>query len=164
MRLDGRMAALCARRGCGVILMHSRGGVGEMASYEQAAYGPDVTRDVMDELGQCATAAREAGIAQDAIVLDPGIGFSKRSAHSIRLLLDLERFAELGYPMMVGVSRKRVVGELSGIAGARERDAATVGLNVVALLRGARLFRVHAPGLNRAALDASFNLVHAHDE
>lgn len=158
-RLDPRMGAVCASAGCGVVLMHSRGSVAEMASYERATYGADVTGEVSAELRASADNARSAGIAAESIVLDPGIGFSKRSAHSVTVLRELPRIVDLGYPVMVGVSRKRVVGELAGVAVASERDAATAGANVYALTRGAILFRVHDVRAARHALDTAWALL-----
>ena len=96
-----------------------------------------------------------------AIVLDPGIGFAKRSEHSLRVLANLERLTSLGCPIMVGVSRKRFVGELSGVTTAGDRVAGTVGANVAALLHGARLFRVHDVAPNRQALDVAWGVIQA---
>lgn len=158
-RLDSRMSEVCASAGCGVVLMHSRGSVAEMASYESATYGSDVAGEVAAELRVSADEARRAGIAAESIVLDPGIGFSKRSVHSVAVLRELPRIVDLGYPVLVGVSRKRVIGELSGVAVASERDAATTGANVYALTRGAMLFRVHDVRSARHALDAAWALL-----
>jgi dihydropteroate synthase len=157
-RLDEAMGAVCAGAGCGVVLMHSRGTVPEMASYSTAAYGSDVVGEVCAELLQRVRVAESAGVSRDAIVIDPGIGFSKRTEHSVAVLRDLRRVAALGYPVLVGVSRKRVIGELSGVAAAAERDAGTVGANVYALTMGARLFRVHDVRSTRQALDVAWRL------
>jgi dihydropteroate synthase len=157
-RLDPRMTGVCAAARCGVILMHSRGSVAEMASYATATYGDDPVGEVAAELGARVAAALRGGVDSSAIVVDPGIGFSKRSEHSISLLRELPRIAALGYPMMVGVSRKRVTGELSGVAAPAARDAATAGANVYALTRGATLFRVHDVRLARQSLDTAWRL------
>ncbi|MCR4339392.1 MAG: dihydropteroate synthase, partial [Gemmatimonadaceae bacterium] len=157
-RLDSAMPAVCARAACGVILMHSRGSVAEMASYTLARYGDDVVGDVVRELRESVSVARAAGVAESSVVLDPGFGFSKTSEHSLAVLRELERVGELGYPVMVGLSRKRMIGELTGIAAAAERDAGSAGVAVVALLRGARLFRVHEVGMHRQALDAAWGV------
>lgn len=150
-RLDAGMAGVCARARCGVILMHSRGTVQEMASYELANYG-DVVSDVRSELAQAVERARAGATSDDRIVLDPGFGFAKRTEHSLELLRRLPELVALGFPLLVGLSRKRFVGELSGIERPSERDFATAVLNVMALLRGAGLFRVHAVAVNRSAL------------
>jgi len=160
-RLDPRMGEIVAASGAGVVLMHSRGGVAEMGTYRYAQYGDDVVAEVIAELEQAVTVARGAGVAADSIVLDPGIGFAKRSEHSLRVLADLERFTALGYPVLVGVSRKRFIGELSGVHRASERVAGTIGANVAALMRGARLFRVHDVLPNRQALDVAAGVLRA---
>lgn len=157
-RLDSRMTAVCASVGCGVILMHSRGSVSEMAGYATATYGDDVVGEVSAELLARVEAARAGGVEQSAIVIDPGIGFSKRSEHSVAVLRELPRITALGHPVLVGVSRKRVIGELSGITAAAARDAATTGANVYALLRGATLFRVHDVRSARESLDTAWQL------
>ncbi|HEY8482997.1 MAG TPA: dihydropteroate synthase [Longimicrobiales bacterium] len=155
LRLDPDMAGAVADTGAGVVLMHSRGGVGDMASYAMAEYGPDPVGDMIDELAAALGRAREAGIPDDAIVLDPGLGFSKRTEHSVAALAHLDRFLALGRPLMVGPSRKRFVGELSGGLPAEERLEGTLAACVVALVGGARIFRVHDVRATRRALDVA---------
>ena len=158
-RLDSKMPAVCATAGCGVILMHSRGTVAEMASYAVANYGSDVVGDVVRELGESVERATAAGVERSSIVVDPGFGFSKTSAHSLAVLAELDRVCGLGFPVMVGVSRKRMIGELTGVTNAAERDPGSVGVAVVALMRGARLFRVHEVRAHRQALDAAWRVI-----
>jgi dihydropteroate synthase len=158
-RIDPRMGEIAAAERVGVVLMHSRGSVEEMGTYVHAEYGPDVVDEVLGELGDALRRADAAGVAREAVVLDPGIGFAKRSEHSLRVLAELERLLSLGCPIMVGVSRKRFIGELSGVKEAQHRVAGTVGANVVALVRGARLFRVHDVAPNRQALDVAWGVV-----
>lgn len=160
-RLDPRMREIVAANGAGVILMHSRGGVAEMATYRYARYGHDVVGDVIAELGQSVAEALGAGVRPESIVVDPGIGFAKRSEHSLRILAELGRLAALGYPVLVGTSRKRFIGELSGVHRAADRVAGTVGANVAALMGGARLFRVHDVAPNRQALDVAWGVIRA---
>jgi dihydropteroate synthase len=155
LRLDPDMAGTVADTGAGVVLMHSRGDVGNMASYAMAEYGPDPVGDMVDELTAALGRAREAGIPDDAIVLDPGLGFSKRTEHSVAALAHLDRFLALGRPLMVGPSRKRFVGELSGGLPAEERLEGTLAACVVALVGGARIFRVHDVRAARRALDVA---------
>ncbi len=170
MRLDLAMAPLCAEAKCKVILMHSRGGVAEMARYENAVYGSDAVGEVIAELRERVDAAEDAGVNPDRIAVDPGIGFSKRSEHSLALLAELPRLVALGYPVLVGVSRKRVVAEMveksvlaagaaDGSVSNEDRDSATVGVNVAAYLAGAQMFRVHAVKGNRIALDAAWTVM-----
>jgi dihydropteroate synthase len=154
-RLDPLMASTCAARGAGVVLMHSRGGVSEMATYAVAVYA-DVVHQVLGELRARVDVARDAGVAEDSIAVDPGIGFSKRSEHSLAVLGALGRLAAWGYPVLVGASRKRFIGELTGASVPSDRVHGTTGANVAALDRGARLFRVHDVRPARQALDVAW--------
>jgi dihydropteroate synthase len=160
-RIDPRVGEIARSAQAGVVLMHSRGGVSEMATYRYAQYGDDVVSEIVGELRESIDRARAAGVARESIVVDPGIGFAKRSEHSLRALAGLDRVAALGYPVMVGVSRKRFLGELTGVHTASERVAGTVGANVAALMRGARLFRVHDVTPNRQALDVAWAILQA---
>ncbi len=160
MRLDARMAATLARGDAGVVLMHSRGPVSEMGTTRHATYGPDVASEILAELLGAVDAARAADIADDRIVVDPGIGFAKRTEHSLAMLAALPRLAAWQYPVLVGVSRKRFVGELTGEQEPAARVAGTTGANVAALLLGARLFRVHDVKAARQALDVAWAILH----
>lgn len=151
-RIDPAMAALAADAGAGVVLMHSRGPVGRMASYETAVYGADPVGEMVAELDGASRRALSAGIAPRSIVLDPGLGFSKRTADSVAVLRSLERLLALGYPVLVGPSRKRFIGEMAGGLPAEERLPGTIAACVAALLAGARLFRVHDVAPVRHAL------------
>lgn len=152
LRLDPALATVCAERGAGVVLMHSRGNVEEMARYDTAVYGADPVAEIVAELAAAADRARAAGIPRDAVVLDPGLGFSKRTAETVAVLRQLHRFAELGYPLLLGPSRKRFIGELAGGLAAADRLAGTIAACVAGWLAGARLFRVHDVAPVRHAL------------
>jgi dihydropteroate synthase len=158
-RLDEAMPRVCAAAGAGVVLMHSRGDVATMATYAHATYGDDPVGEVIAELRAAADAAAQAGVSPDRIVLDPGVGFSKKSETSIAVLADLRRLVALGYPVLVGASRKRFIGEITGVAQPSDRVAGTVGANVAALQRGARLFRVHDVKPSREALDVAWAIL-----
>jgi len=175
MSLDPDMPRVCAEAGCNVVLMHSRGTVGEMASYEMATYGRDPIGEVLSELEERIQIVQRAGTHPGRIAIDPGIGFSKNTGHSLAALVELPRIVALGYPVLVGASRKRVIAELirftsasgSGSSGTTlapgvisndDRDMATVGVNVAAFFAGARIFRVHQVRPNRLALDAAWAL------
>ena len=162
-RLDPRMGEICAGTGAGVVLMHSRGGVTEMGTYAHAEYG-DVVREVFAELRQRVEEARRSGVADDHIAVDPGIGFAKRGEHSLNMLAALPELAEWGYPVVVGVSRKRFLGEIAGVREPTARLHATVGANVAALHRGARIFRVHDVAANRQALDVAWAVMQRETE
>ena len=137
---DPEAAPLLAARGTPVILMHMRGTPATMAAH--ATY-TDVVAEVAAELAARLAAARAAGIAPDAICLDPGFGFAKRPEHSIELLRRLPELARLGRPLLVGVSRKGFIGGLAGIGPPEQRDIASIVAALFALARGAALLRVH---------------------
>jgi dihydropteroate synthase len=143
LRLDPRLGAVCADAGAGLVVMHSRGTVDRMARYETADYGKDVVGEVVTELRAALERARAAGVGSDAVVLDPGLGFSKRTAHSVAVLRELGRVLDLGRPLMIGPSRKRFVGELAGGLDAEDRLPGTIAACVAGYAAGARLFRVH---------------------
>jgi dihydropteroate synthase len=146
-----------------------------MASYDNAIYGPDPVGDIISELEDRVQAAQRAGVHPARIALDPGVGFSKRTGHSLAALVELPRLVALGYPVFLAASRKRVIAELirftagsgSPLGGTtlapqaisnEDRDMTTVGVNVVAFFAGARIFRVHQVRPNRLALDAAWAL------
>jgi len=158
LRLDPAMAAVCARAGAGVILMHSRGNVSDMATYQHARYGDDVMAEIIAELDESVHRAEMAGVPRGNIALDPGLGFAKRSEHSVTVLAELHRLTERGYPVVIGASRKRFIGELSCVTEPAERVDGTTAANVVALLAGARIFRVHDARPARRALDVAWGI------
>ena len=153
--------------------MHSRGGIEDMASYAHATYDDDPVASIIGELSASADRAVHEGIERDRIVLDPGFGFSKLSSQSMLLLGRLAELAELGYPVMVGLSRKRFVTEAmlatdnnsappaASALAMQDRDAGTVAFNVFALQRGGKIFRVHNVRANRQGLDAAWSLFRA---
>jgi dihydropteroate synthase len=139
LAFDPEMGRTVGELGAGVVLMHMRGTPADMQT--RAEYR-DVTGEVARELGQAVRRARDAGVGKEAMVLDPGIGFAKTPSQSFRLLRELDRVAALGYPVMVGPSRKSFLGELLGVP-PQERVVATAVTCALALERGALLFRVH---------------------
>jgi dihydropteroate synthase len=158
-RLDPPMAELCAAAGAGVMLMHSRGDVETMATYAHARYGEDVVGEIVSELEARVAAACAAGVAREHIAIDPGVGFAKRTEHSLAVLRELPRVAALGLPVAVGVSRKRFIGELSGARELADRLDGTTAANVLALAGGARIFRVHDVDHARRALDTAWSIL-----
>jgi dihydropteroate synthase len=150
-RLDPSMARTVAEDGAGFILMHSRGTVSTMARLDHAEYLPDVVVGVLEELRASLDQALAAGMTPDHVVLDPGFGFAKTGEQNLLLLDQLAALQSLGRPILVGPSRKRFLGSVTGREIA-ERDAATAAACVVAYERGARLFRVHNVAMTRDAL------------
>ena len=157
---DARMAEVVRAAGAGVILMHMRG---EPRTMDALASYRDVASEVASELAACRDRALAAGIARDAVVLDPGLGFAKRPEHNLALLDRLGSLTALGHPVMVGPSRKRFLGAVTGRP-VEQRDAATAAACVAARLRGARLFRVHDVASAREALNVADAIVGAAGE
>jgi dihydropteroate synthase len=151
MRLDPEMPAAVAQLKAGVILMHSRGSILEIASYTHAEYGGDVVGTVLVELREALARATAAGIPLDATVVDPGFGFSKTVEQNVFLLDQLVSLEALGRPIMVGPSRKRFLGSVTGLP-VEDRDRVTATACALAYNRGARLFRVHAVAAARESL------------
>lgn len=145
---DPEMARAVADTGAGVVIMHLRGEPATMDAH--ARYG-DVAAEVAGELSERRGRALIAGVAPEAIVLDPGLGFAKNVEHNLTLLNRLDAIVALNHPVMVGPSRKRFLGAVTG-SGVAERDAATAAACVAARFRGASLFRVHDVAAAREAL------------
>jgi len=150
-RLDPAMAATAADLRAGVVLMHSRGTTSTMATLDHAEYEGDVVAMVRRELSDAAARAVSAGIPDENIILDPGLGFAKTAEHNLLITDRLAELVALGRPVLVGPSRKRFLGSVTGREVA-ERDMATAAACVVAYERGATLFRVHNVALTRDAL------------
>jgi dihydropteroate synthase len=153
LRHDPRLAEVCAAAGAGLVLMHSRGSVSDMATYDHAVY-QDVAGEVRSELEVALETAAARGVRPERVVLDPGLGFAKRPEHNFTLLDRLATLAALGRPILVGPSRKRFLA-VAGEGSAADRDVATAAACVAAYQRGAQLFRVHNVAMTRAALDVA---------
>ena len=148
LRHDPEMAGVVADAGVPVCLMHMLGTPRTMQ--DDPRYG-DVVAEVSEFLVQRAQHAESAGIDRGLICIDPGIGFGKTIVHNLTLLRDLDRIAALGYPVLVALSRKRFLGQITGQA-EKQRVAGTVAANLEAFRRGGWMFRVHDVGPNREAL------------
>jgi dihydropteroate synthase len=151
LRLDPAMAALCAEREAGVILMHSRGTFQELGSLTHAGYGFGVLAGVIEELAWALARARNAGLQGERLVVDPGLGFGKTAEQNVELLQGLGALRVFGRPILVGPSRKRFLGTLTDRP-VEERDSATAVACALAWEAGARLFRVHDAAAARDAL------------
>jgi dihydropteroate synthase len=139
LRGDPAMVGLVSERGCVCVLMHM---LGEPRTMQlQPAY-EDVVADVKAFLAERLRFAVEHGIAEERVWLDPGIGFGKTIDHNLTLLQRLDELVALGRPIVVGTSRKSFLGTITG-RDPRHRVAGTIASNVLALARGARIFRVH---------------------
>ncbi|MFH0373093.1 dihydropteroate synthase [Streptococcus sp. A22] len=137
---DGEMLALAAEYQVPIILMHNQ----TEEVYE------DIVQEVRDFLAERAQAALAAGILADKIWMDPGFGFAKNAQHNLDLLQGLEKITGLGYPVLFGISRKRVVDHLlGGNTLAADRDQATAALSAWAISKGCKMVRVHNVQANR---------------
>ena len=139
LRREGALD-VAAELGVPVVLMHMQG---EPRSMQDAPQYDDVVATVHRFLAERIFAAEMAGIAKKKIIVDPGFGFGKNTQHNLALLAQLERFAELGVPVLAGLSRKRTIGEIIGRSDPRERTSGSVAAHLIAAQRGARLLRVH---------------------
>jgi dihydropteroate synthase len=149
LRGDPRMAGLVAERGCPVVLMHM---LGEPKSMQRDPRYENVVREVRDFLVGRVKHAVSAGVREENVILDPGIGFGKTLTHNLELLNGLNVFVELGFPVLVGTSRKSFLGKILGSDAVGDRLFGTVATNVIAYERGATLFRVHDVRANKEAL------------
>jgi dihydropteroate synthase len=141
---DPRIAEVAAKRGVPLILMHMRG---EPQTMQKGPFARDVMRDVLQGLRASITKARKAGVASSQIMLDPGIGFGKSFEQNYELLRKLPELAKLGYPIMVGASRKGFLGATLARQGksapAQDRLWATAATVTASVLGGAHIVRVH---------------------
>jgi dihydropteroate synthase len=143
LRGDPEMAALIADAGADCCLMHM---LGEPGTMQRDPHYDDVVDDVKAFLVARTELAIAHGIAEQRILLDPGIGFGKTVEHNLELLRRLDEIVAIGRPVVIGTSRKSFLGRLTGGKSPEERLPATIATNVLAFERGARVFRVHDVG------------------
>ena len=139
LRREGALDA-AATLGVPVVLVHM---LGEPRSMQEAPEYDDVVGEVHRFLAERIFAAEMAGIARKHVVVDPGFGFGKATAHNLQLLAQLERFNELGVPVLAGLSRKRMIGALTGREDPAARIQGSVAAHLIAAQRGARMLRAH---------------------
>jgi dihydropteroate synthase len=148
LRAEGALDA-AADLGVPVVLMHMQG---EPRSMQEAPYYDDVVADVHRFLAERVLACQFAGIEQRRLLVDPGFGFGKSLEHNLTLLRGLERFATLGVPLVVGLSRKAMLGSITGRSVPAERVHASAAAALIAVQRGAAMVRVHDVAATRDAL------------
>jgi dihydropteroate synthase len=141
LRAPGARAA-AARAAAGVCLMHMQG---EPRTMQDSPHYNDVVAEVMEFLARERSACLDAGISRDAVALDPGFGFGKNLEHNLTLLRELPRFAALDAPLVIGVSRKSVIGKILGKP-LNDRLYGGLGLAALAVCGGARIIRTHDVG------------------
>jgi dihydropteroate synthase len=147
-RFDPAMLPLVAARGAAIVLMHMRG---TPATMQAAPHYDDVLAEVATFLGARIDAARAAGIADSDVWLDPGLGFGKRRHDNLRLLAELRTLVSIGYPIVVGASRKRFLGTTPNDT-PEDRLAASIAAATLATAQGAAILRVHDVAATRRAL------------
>ncbi len=154
LRGDPEMVSLVASSGAEVCLMHM---LGEPRTMQDDPRYEDVVSEVKAFLEERLRFAVRAGVAEDRILLDPGIGFGKTVEHNLELIERLDELVALGPPVVVGASRKSFIGKITGRQDPLQRVAGTAAVNVLAYERGARVFRVHdvAPSHDALAMAAA---------
>ncbi|KMY65759.1 dihydropteroate synthase [Desulfocarbo indianensis] len=140
LRGDPAMADLAASSGVGLVLMHMRG---QPKTMQVNPEYDDVVGEVGAMLAAQAQAAQAAGVARERIVIDPGIGFGKNLQHNLTLLHNLSQLRAVGYPVLLGASRKAMLGMLTGGKGSDQRLWSTIGVHVAGAMLGADMVRVH---------------------
>ncbi len=157
LRHDPEMPALCAATGCGVVVMHM---LGDPRTMQLQPHYTDVTAEVGEFFRERLATLTAAGIAAEAICLDPGIGFGKSQEHNLQLLRDLTGLHVAGRPLLLGVSRKSFIGRTLGTADIAAREWPTVALTAYARERGVMLHRVHSVRPNLEALRMTEAILH----
>lgn len=140
LRVDPRLAEIARRLKLPLILMHMRG---DPRTMQKRPLARNVLRDVTAGLRRAVAVARRAGVAKSQIVLDPGIGFGKSTGQNFELLLRLDELARLGFPLMIGTSRKAFIGKVLGGIPAADRAWGTAASVTASILAGAHIVRVH---------------------
>ncbi|MBN2732436.1 MAG: dihydropteroate synthase [Balneolaceae bacterium] len=138
LQREPRFAELCAKRNAGYILMHSQGNPKTMQ--DDPAYD-DVIVDIKSFFEQQVALANKSGL--ETIILDPGIGFGKTQQHNITILQNIGRFLDLGYPLLVGASRKSMIGKILNDRRVDDRLTGTIAVHYHAMMKGAKIIRVH---------------------
>ena len=150
LRDDPAMAPLAASRRAGVILMHMKGTPSDM---QRDPVYDDVVGEITGFLADGIERAVRAGIARERIIIDPGIGFGKTTAHNLEILRRLDELRALGVPVMVGPSRKRFIGEVLGVAEPKDRQMGTAAAVAACVLAGVECVRVHEVAAGRQVAD-----------
>lgn len=156
LRGDRAMVDVAAQTGAGLVLMHVQGTPETM---QQAPHYDDVVGEIAQFLAERARFAVDHGVSQDRIVLDPGIGFGKTLDHNLDLLANLHVFAQLGFPLLVGPSRKGFIGQLTHQS-VEARAWGTAGVVALAVQQGANILRVHDVGPMKDVVSVAIAITH----
>jgi dihydropteroate synthase len=150
---DPKMFTLAAQKNVPIVLMHAQGTPKTM---QENPYYENVVQDVISALMQRANEAIKAGVKKENIVLDIGIGFGKRKQDNLDLLAHLADFVALGFPVLLGTSRKRFMGMICDVSEPAELITATAVTTALGVMAGVQLFRVHDVKENKQALDVAW--------
>lgn len=157
-RDDPEIMKLAAKKQCPYILMHMQGEPGNMQN--NPVYG-DVVEEIRSFLIERAQVATNAGIKKENIIIDPGIGFGKTKEHNLELMVNLRRFVDTGYPVLLGTSRKRFMGSICASATADQLIGATCATTAIGVFAGVKIFRVHDVRENRQAADVAWTILNS---
>ena len=152
---DEKMMPLVARSDSYYCIMHMQGDPKTMQ--ENPTYN-NVTLEVKNFLVDQAKKAIEIGIAKEKIILDPGIGFGKKTEHNLEILKNLNEFSSLGFYTLLGASRKRLFGEISGQNNPEDRISGTCATSALGVMADINIFRVHDVWQNKQAIDVAYNI------
>ena len=158
---DRDMAGVAAETGAGVALMHM---LGEPKTMQDNPRYDHLMADICRHLRRGVEAALAAGVPEDALLVDPGIGFGKTLEHNVAILAELRQLRTLGRPILIGVSRKRFIGQLTGVETPAERTYGTAAACALAVAAGALVLRVHDVGPMRQAVAVASAIVQAGEE
>ncbi len=158
-RDDPALLALAAQRQAPIILMHRQG---VSKTMQDNPYYRDVVEEVLAFLQESVELALQAGIGEENIIIDPGIGFGKRKQDNIDLLANLERFVATGYPVLLGTSRKRFMGSICNESEPAELVTATAVTTALGVMSGVRIFRVHDIKENLQAVNVALAIKQAY--
>ena len=150
---SNQMISLAATKNCPIILMHRQGKSDRMQ--DNPTYD-DVCLEVREYLQERAQLALDTGVKKENIILDPGIGFGKTLKHNLKLLADLGSLVSLGFPVLLGTSRKRFLGEILGEDDPMKRITATCATTALGVRAGVNIFRVHDVVENKETMDIAW--------
>ena len=158
---DPKILTLSASLNAPIILMHRQGTPKTM---QDNPYYDDVVPEVISTLLEQIKLAIQAGVKKENILIDPGIGFGKRKQDNLELLAHLDQFVALGYPVLLGTSRKRFMGSICNVTEPAELVTATAVTTALGVMAGVQLFRVHDVKENRQAADVAWAIKYAGDD
>ena len=158
---DPKILTLSASLNAPIILMHRQGTPKTM---QDNPYYEDVVPEVISTLLEQIKLAIQAGVKKENILIDPGIGFGKRKQDNLELLAHLDQFVALGYPVLLGTSRKRFMGSICNVTEPAELVTATAVTTALGVMAGVQLFRVHDVKENRQAADVAWAIKYAGDD